>query len=126
VGQNPIVLHVTANALKTFTQELHPVIDKGLVFRREYLRRRKDGSTFLTDNTVTGLFDESGKRTGAVVVIRDITERKRLEEEISKSQKLESLGILAGGIAHDFNNILATILGNISLAKIMASPQDEL
>ena len=50
-------------------------------------------------------------------IIRDITERKRREEEQIKVSKLESIGTLAGGIAHDFNNILATILGNIELAQ---------
>ena len=55
---------------------------------------------------------------GYVLVFRDITERRRFEEEMLKSQKLESLSVLAGGIAHDFNNILTAILGNISLAKL--------
>ncbi len=50
-------------------------------------------------------------------IINDITERKSLEEESLKAQKLESVGLLAGGIAHDFNNILTGITGNISLAK---------
>jgi two-component system, cell cycle sensor histidine kinase and response regulator CckA len=48
---------------------------------------------------------------------RDISEKKRMEEEILKGQKLESLGVLAGGIAHDFNNLLTAMLGNISLGK---------
>ncbi len=54
------------------------------------------------------------------VLFMDITESKRLEAELVKSQKLESVGILAGGIAHDFNNLLTAVLGNISLAKIKA------
>ncbi|MBZ0110174.1 MAG: PAS domain S-box protein [Candidatus Scalindua rubra] len=53
-----------------------------------------------------------------VTAFRNITERKRMEEELIKAQKLESVGILAGGIAHDFNNSLQTILGFISLAEM--------
>ncbi len=54
-----------------------------------------------------------------VGTIKDITERKRMEEELLKNQKLKSISILAGGIAHDFNNILTAILGNLSLLKEM-------
>ncbi|MHB1126450.1 MAG: PAS domain-containing sensor histidine kinase [Bacillota bacterium] len=52
------------------------------------------------------------------VVIRDIRERKKLEDELLKADKLEAMGILAGGIAHDFNNILTVILGNASLTNL--------
>jgi CheY-like chemotaxis protein/two-component sensor histidine kinase len=56
--------------------------------------------------------------------VQDITERKRMEEELVKVQKLESLGVLAGGIAHDFNNILSSIWGNIDLAKMDIEPRE--
>lgn len=59
----------------------------------------------------------------AVLVSRDITRRKQVEDELLKSNKLESLGILAGGIAHDFNNILGILWSNISLAKLLARDQ---
>ena len=55
----------------------------------------------------------------------DITERKKTEEEHMKTQKLESLGLLAGGIAHDFNNLLTAIIGNISFIKMNLVPGDE-
>ncbi|MDB9822198.1 PAS domain S-box protein [Deltaproteobacteria bacterium] len=58
--------------------------------------------------------------------IRDITERKKLTEDLLTLQKLEAVGILAGGIAHDFNNILTAIIGNISLAKMHMSPDNEI
>ncbi len=55
-----------------------------------------------------------------LAIIRDVTEKKQLEEERAKAQKLESIGILAGGIAHDFNNILTAIIGNITLSKMLS------
>jgi signal transduction histidine kinase/sensor domain CHASE-containing protein/CheY-like chemotaxis protein len=72
------------------------------------------------------IFDETGQVVLAIEHIRNITERKKLEEERIKSQKLQSLGVLAGGIAHDFNNILTGIMGNISLAKVLAEPDSKL
>jgi two-component system, chemotaxis family, CheB/CheR fusion protein len=54
--------------------------------------------------------------------IRDVTERKRMEEQLRQTQKLESLGIIAGGVAHDFNNLLTPILGNASVVLSELSP----
>ncbi len=62
---------------------------------------------------------------GFIRLVEDITERRKIDDERQRSQKLESIGILAGGIAHDFNNLLAGILGNISLAKMYLQPEDE-
>ncbi len=61
--------------------------------------------------------DRESRIIGVVLVFRDITNQKKIEEELLKIRKLESVGILAGGIAHDFNNILSAILGNIELAS---------
>lgn len=66
------------------------------------------------------IVDENGAVLMVAEHIRDITEKKKMAEEILKGQKLESLGVLAGGIAHDFNNLLTAIMGNISLAKMFA------
>jgi two-component system cell cycle sensor histidine kinase/response regulator CckA len=61
---------------------------------------------------------EDNKVVRIITAIRDITERKKIEEEAIKAQRLESLALLAGGIAHDFNNILTIIMGGISLAMM--------
>ena len=66
----------------------------------------------------TKLEYKNGKPVKATTVCHNITEKKELEQEILKAQKLESLGVLAGGIGHDFNNLLSGIMGNISLAKL--------
>jgi signal transduction histidine kinase/ActR/RegA family two-component response regulator len=58
---------------------------------------------------------DSGGISGAVCIVADVTEKKRFEQQLQHTQKLESIGVLAGGIAHDFNNLLTGILGNASL-----------
>ncbi len=58
-------------------------------------------------------------------ISRDITLRKKMEEEMARSEKLDSIGILAGGIAHDINNFLTAIIGNVTLAKMYANRQGE-
>ncbi len=67
---------------------------------------------------VSSLKDSNSKLLGVVLVIRDDTEKRQMQQELVKGQKLESVGVLAGGIAHDFNNILTAIIGNLSLAKL--------
>jgi nitrogen-specific signal transduction histidine kinase/ActR/RegA family two-component response regulator len=64
-----------------------------------------------------------GKVLGIIGIYLDITERKKMQEEIIKSKNIESVGVLAGGIAHDFNNMLTGILGNISVARRLAGDE---
>jgi PAS domain S-box-containing protein len=79
--------------------------------RREGPCRRRDGATFLGATVIRPLeTDEEGVQ-GFVVVTRDVTEQRGLEERLRQSQKMEAIGQLAGGIAHDFNNLLTAILG---------------
>ncbi len=58
------------------------------------------------------------KVVGTVLVFRDVTEQERLEQELVRATRLESVGVLAGGIAHDFNNILTAVMGNLALAQL--------
>ena len=76
--------------------------------------------------TASPLLDEAGQLSGCVLVFRDMTQQRQLEEEMMKAEKLESLSILAGGLAHDFNNILTAVLGNLSLARMRSKGEPEL
>jgi PAS domain S-box-containing protein len=78
---------------------------------REGTCRRTDGTTFLAATTIRPLEDDSGELPGFVVVTRDVTEQRHLEDRLRQGQKMEAIGQLAGGIAHDFNNLLTAILG---------------
>jgi PAS domain S-box-containing protein len=79
----------------------------------------RDGTERVLADSAAPICDSHSKVVGVVLVFRDVTQQRKMEEDLLKSQKLESVGILAGGIAHDFNNILTTIIGNVTLAKIM-------
>jgi PAS domain S-box-containing protein len=91
----------------------------------EKVLRTKDGAEKIIAETSAPIRDQDGAILGTVIVFRDITEQKKVEEELLKARKLESVGVLAGGIAHDFNNLLAVILGNISFAKMFMQPDDK-
>lgn len=80
----------------------------------------RDGTNYSIEDSGAPICDENSKVIGSVIVFRDVTEKKKTEEELQKIKKLESVGVLAGGIAHDFNNILAAISGNIELSLIDA------
>ncbi len=89
----------------------------GVHERYEHRYLRKDGSRVTVQVSVSPLLDDGGVFAGALAMVHDVTELRRLEARILHAQKLESLGVLAGGIAHDFNNLLVGILGNVGLAR---------
>ena len=86
--------------------------------------RNGDKRLIIWHNTLVR--DPDGNISGTLSSGEDITDRKSLEEEQHRVEKLESVGLLASGIAHDFNNILTAILGNISLALMEAAPNSEI
>ncbi len=75
----------------------------------------RDGTIHSIADSGAPIRDRQSSIIGVVLVFRDISKEKKMEEELLKVRKLESVGVLAGGIAHDFNNILAAIMGNVEL-----------
>lgn len=87
---------------------------------------RKDGQLRYFSGSAAPILDDQGNMVGVMTIARDITEYKKLEEQVLQAQKMVSIGNLAGGIAHDFNNLLGGILGYASFVKKKMSPQDPL
>lgn len=93
---------------------LWETILRGEVFKNIAVNKKSNGELFYYDQTVTPLWDDNGIISGFISTGRDITERKKMEDQLRLSQKMDSLGKLAGGIAHDFNNVLTIIQSSLS------------
>ena len=93
-----------------FYEELQRTVQSGSVWHGELLNRRKDGALYSEEMTITPVRGTSGTIAHFVAVKQDITERRRLEEQLRQSQRMEAVGQLASGVAHDFNNLLQAML----------------
>jgi len=85
----------------------------------------RDGQMRSIADSGAPIITSNGDTIGVVLVFRDVTDQYRLERELEKARKIESLGLLAGGIAHDFNNMLSAILGNIDLSLLDSNLEEK-
>lgn len=115
IGRNPRLLK-SGQHDQAFYQNLWETILAGRVWQGETVNRRKDGSLYTEDQTITSVRDEHGDISHFIAIKQDSTERRRLEDQLRQAQKLEAVGLLAGGIAHDFNNHLNGMIGFAELA----------
>jgi PAS domain S-box-containing protein len=103
-------------------QRMAAAIRAGRPVREEMTRRRKNGTEWRVEMDVVPIPDQQGGVGHFVAIERDVTERRRLEEQLRHSQKMEAVGMLAGGIAHDFNNLLTAMLGYSELLLAKTGP----
>ncbi len=118
IGQNPRILQSGKHS-KQFYRELWQTITSGKTWKGRFINKKKDGSIYIEEATISPVHDITGKIINYIAVKRDITEQLKLEEQFLQAQKMQSVGRLAGGIAHDFNNMLTVIMGHIEI--LMAS-----
>jgi PAS domain S-box-containing protein len=129
IGQNPRILR-SGMQDRGFYEKLWTTILAGQVWHGEVVNRRKDGSLYTEEMTITPVRSGNGEISHFIAIKQDVSQRIRAEQErqqlearLGMSQKLEALGTLAGGVAHDFNNILGAIMGNAELAAQDVAPQ---
>jgi len=106
------------------TRRMESVARGESVERLETIRITKDGRRIEVSLTMSPIWDTNGAVIGISKVARDISEQKRLERQLLRAQRLESIGTLAGGIAHDLNNVLTPIMLSLELLK-RSSPDQE-
>ncbi len=99
----------------SFYEETGRILREGTTWYGHVVSRRKDGSSFTEDATISPVFDDTGNIVNFVLVKRDITDELAMEGQYRQAQKMESIGRLSGGVAHDFNNILTIIQGYMEL-----------
>jgi PAS domain S-box-containing protein len=108
----------------SFHQEIWGTITRGEVWSGRFINKRKDGTLFHMEATISPLRDETGAIVNYVSVQRDVTEELDLKAQLQQAQKMEAVGTLAGGIAHDFNNILQAIQGYAEIV-LLEKREDE-
>src|ERR1035437_1767764 len=106
IGENPRNLVKSGIQDQAFYKNLWDTILAGNVWQGEITNRRKDGSLYPEDQTITPVRDDRGEITHFIAIRRDLTIEKQLQSQFLQAQKMDAVGQLAGGVAHDFNNLL--------------------
>lgn len=129
LGQRPAILASGAHDA-AFFEDLWTTLTNRKTWKGHITNKRKDGSRYFDDVTISPVISEASEVVGYVAVQRDVTverdlesHRKDLQSQLEKAKRMESLGILAGGVAHDLNNMLGPIVGYSELV-LMQTPED--
>jgi len=122
-GQNPRILKSDQHDAQ-FYRDLWRTLREGRVWKGHIVNKKKDGTLFEEDVTISPVRNQEGKITNYVAVKRDVTREVALEKQLNQAMKMEAIGTLAGGIAHDFNNILSAVLGYAEMVELQLDEDD--
>lgn len=128
LGKTPGELLKSGEHPESFYREMWETVSRGEVWSGEVVNKRKNGTHFVEQMTITPVFSAGGNITHYIAIKQDITEQKALERAYLRAQRMESIGTLAGGIAHDLNNILAPILmsSDLLLSENLSTDQRQM
>jgi two-component system cell cycle sensor histidine kinase/response regulator CckA len=116
IGENPRLLKSGVQD-DPFYRQMWQTITAGHVWHGELVNRRKDGSLWQEEMTITPVPGEGGRIAYFIAIKRNVTEQRQLEAQLRHSQKMEAVGQLAGGVAHDFNNVLQAMVAQLALLR---------
>ncbi len=116
IGQRPSIIQSGQTPIEVY-KNLWATIKAGKHWVGEVINRRKDGSLYTEEQSISPMYEANGKITHFVAIQQDITDRLQTEEALRRSQKMEVIGQLSGGIAHDFNNQLGVVIGYLDILK---------
>lgn len=117
VGKNPRILK-SGRQGDSFYQALWETISKGKVWTGELQNQRRDGAIYWEQMLIAPVLSSDRSVQHYIAIKQDISSRKQLEQQVARTQRLESIGLLAGGIAHDLNNVLAPIMMAMDIFKL--------
>lgn len=110
LGQNPRLLKSGQTPAAVY-EDLWTTVTSGREWHGELINRRKSGEVFYEEVSISAILDQKGKISHYVAVKEDITQKRRMQDILLQSQKMETVGQLAAGVAHDFNNLLTSLIG---------------
>jgi PAS domain S-box-containing protein len=122
IGQNPRLLKSGAQN-REFYQGLWQTILAGSVWQGSMINKRKDGALYDEEITITPVRSQAGDITHFIAIKQDVTERRKLEQQFLRAQRMQSIGLLAGGVAHDLNNVLTPVLMALPLLRGPLEPR---
>ena len=122
IGQTPRILKSGKHDALFYKQMWH-TLTSGNTWHGRITNRKKDGSFYETEATISPISDKSGRIANFVSIKRDITDQIALEAQLQRAQKMEAIGALAGGVAHDLNNVLSGIVSYPELL-LLDLPED--
>jgi two-component system, cell cycle sensor histidine kinase and response regulator CckA len=125
IGVNPRILKSGKQA-PTFYAEMWNTITHGSVWMGKLSNRRKDGSLYEEEMSISPVRDEDGTIINFVAVGRDVTRELELQQQLNQAQKMEAVGRLAGGVAHDFNNLLQALISHVQLLRSKANDANKI